>query len=148
IIFTGLSSTRSVRPRPVRGTFPVIRIRSARMLLQFLMAAGACAACILLLFAVASYRRADSSPDVPIVNDEQFPPRQQDIDDSGFGVIEVVRPPVQDPLSLEHIRDCFHHAGYRGIAKIERDLAAGNLPDEQVMMAQLLLAQLNLYEGE
>ena len=66
-----------------------MRVRSARTLLQFLVAAGACAACILLLFAVVSCRRADSTPDVPIVEDEPFPPRQQDIDDSGFGVIDI-----------------------------------------------------------
>jgi hypothetical protein len=55
---------------------------------------------------------------------------------------------VKNPHSLEHIRDCFQGAGYRGIQIMERQLASGTLSPEQQFEAYFRLVQLQLCEGQ
>jgi hypothetical protein len=71
------------------------------------------------------------------------------LDDSGyFTLVRDYRPPVRDPLSLEHIRDCFHHAGFRAIERIEAELAQDSMPPEGRAKKLRTIALLYLYEGE
>src|SRR5262245_699547 len=52
-------------------------------------------------------------------------------DDSGFGAVGAYVPPARDPGSLEHLRDCYQGAGYRGIRQLQDQLADGQLLPEQ-----------------
>jgi hypothetical protein len=71
------------------------------------------------------------------------------LEDSGFRMVfEQFALPVTNPVSLEHIRDCYHRAGYRGIGQIEQDLADGLLSGEWYAPNLLRLALLCMYEGE
>jgi hypothetical protein len=81
--------------------------------------------------------------------DEDFGPySRQAIDDSGFTVANHYVRKVEDPQSLEHIRDCYDRIGYRGIEEHERELAQGNQLPDQELNHLLTIAQLALYEGD
>ena len=74
--------------------------------------------------------------------------RSPRLDDSGFGAVQAYMPRITDPLSLEHIRDCYHRAGYRGIEIVQRELAAG-VADPRLRLEKLItLYRLTMYEGE
>lgn len=69
-------------------------------------------------------------------------------DDSGFGAAGAYFLPIKDPRSLEHIRDCYQGAGYRGVEALRRQLAQGNpFPEQRLEMLQRI-ARLYLFEGE
>jgi hypothetical protein len=74
--------------------------------------------------------------------------RDQSFDDSGYSVATGLTLPVENPLSLEHLRDCFQGAGYRGLKDIEHRLDQGVAGLEVRMDLFMLQAQLYLYEGE
>jgi hypothetical protein len=69
-------------------------------------------------------------------------------DDSGFGTVGAYVPPVRDPRSLEHLRDCYQGAGYRGIRQLQEQLASDQLLPEQRLDLLLKMARLYLYEGD
>src|SRR5436190_10981207 len=56
--------------------------------------------------------------------------RDPDFDDSGYSTAQLFVPPVRDPFSLEHIRDCFQGAGYRGVQVLRQRLAGGQATPE------------------
>ncbi len=56
--------------------------------------------------------------------------------------------PIKDPSSLEHIRDCYLNAGYRGIALIEEELARDGISSALRLEGLLARARLYLYEGD
>jgi hypothetical protein len=76
------------------------------------------------------------------------PYQRQDLDDSGYAAAQSYFLPVQDPQSLEHIRDCIVRAGYRAAAGLEQELLRSNQPLEDLTNKQIQLALLYLYEGE
>src|SRR5258708_7789747 len=69
-------------------------------------------------------------------------------DDSGYMAAHQYVLPVQNPHSFEHIRECFHRIGYRGIALLENELAIPGQDLEDATNKQFQLALLHLYEGE
>jgi hypothetical protein len=70
-------------------------------------------------------------------------------DDSGMTLGLLLLPrPVTDPLSLEHIRERYHRAGYRGIDMLRRDLMREGLAPYQRLEALLAIGRLYLYEGD
>jgi hypothetical protein len=73
---------------------------------------------------------------------------RQDIDDSGYAAAQAYFLPVQDPLSLEHIRSCIVRAGYRAASQLEQELVQSNLRLEDLTNKQIQVALLYLYEGE
>src|SRR5438094_953277 len=79
-----------------------------------------------------------------------FAPRHPSMDDNGGRIVwmRYFGPLVKDRLSLEHIAECYHHAGYRGIRQIEERLAQGNLRLDHRLNALTEIALLYLYEGE
>ena len=79
-----------------------------------------------------------------------FAPRHPTMDDNGGRIVwrRYFGPLVKDRLSLEHIAECYHHAGYRGIEQIEKRLAEGDLALDQRLNALMDIALLYLYEGE
>jgi hypothetical protein len=70
-------------------------------------------------------------------------------DESGFLTIypKLVAPRVKDPLSLEHIRDCYQHAAPDALKLIEEELARDTLPPKQRMERLFDAAQLHLFAG-
>jgi hypothetical protein len=56
--------------------------------------------------------------------------------------------PIKDPYSLEHIRDCYVNAGYRGIALIEQELGRERVSSALRLEGLLAIARLYLYEGD
>ncbi|HEV3082258.1 MAG TPA: CRTAC1 family protein [Gemmataceae bacterium] len=71
------------------------------------------------------------------------------LDDSGvIAIYFQFALPLQDPRSLESIRDSYDRAGYRGIEQIEDDLAHSRIPVHLVPKCLVLQAKLCLYEGE
>src|SRR5262249_34400365 len=80
---------------------------------------------------------------------ESFGPHQrQDLDDSGYAAAQSYFLAVQDPLSLEHIRDCIVRAGYRAAGRLEQEFAQNNLPLEDLTNKQIQLALLYLCAGD
>jgi tetratricopeptide (TPR) repeat protein len=76
------------------------------------------------------------------------PLRSPRYDDSGFGAAGAYFLPIKDPRSLEHIRDCYQGAGYRGVEALRRQLAQDNpFPEQRLEMLQRI-ARLYLFEGE
>jgi hypothetical protein len=95
--------------------------------------------------------RERTAPDVAPQSepDKGFCPyRRQATDDSGFTVANHYARKVRDPLSLEHVRDCYDRIGYRGIEEHERELAQSAQRPEQELKHLLTIAQLALYEGD
>jgi hypothetical protein len=74
--------------------------------------------------------------------------RDPDFDDSGYSTAQLFVPPVQDPFSLEHIRDCFQGAGHRGVQVLRQRLAGGQATPEERVEMMVTMAQLHLYEGD
>jgi hypothetical protein len=74
--------------------------------------------------------------------------RPRDFDDSGYAAVGPFVLPIKDPLSLEHIRDCYRGAGYRGVAAIQKQLAGDFLFPRQRLERLLTMARLYLYEGD
>jgi hypothetical protein len=56
--------------------------------------------------------------------------------------------PIKDPLSLEHIRDCYQGASQRGINKIRQQLDTLYLFPQQRLEGLRALSLLYLYEGD
>src|SRR5262249_8987481 len=54
-------------------------------------------------------------------------PRPLPIDDSGFIAAQAFWLPVTEPMSMAHLRDCYWHAGRRGIPVLQGQLARGGL---------------------
>jgi hypothetical protein len=110
-----------------------------------ILAAGA--AFIIGVYAVNPSVQADKkavSADVPA-----YALAPATIDDSGlFAMLSLFSLPVQDPHSLESIRDSMDRAGYRGVERIEADLASGIIPPFLIPRVLVLKAKLYLYEGE
>jgi hypothetical protein len=93
-------------------------------------------------WAVTAFQR--EQPSVPAAP----PGRDPGFDDSGYSTAEQFVPAVQDPFSLEHIRDCFQGIGYRGVQVVRQRLARGVPVPEQEVEMLVTMAQLYLYEGD
>jgi hypothetical protein len=74
--------------------------------------------------------------------------RDPDFDDSGYSTAQRFVPPVRDPFSLGHVRDCFQDVGRRGIELLRRRLAGDQATPEQRVEMLVTIAQLDLYEGD
>jgi hypothetical protein len=74
--------------------------------------------------------------------------RTNTYDDSGYGIISPWVLPIKDARSLEHIRDCFQGAGYRGVAAIQKQLEGDQLLPKERLERLQTMARLYLYEGE
>jgi hypothetical protein len=74
--------------------------------------------------------------------------RPANYDDSGYGVMGLYVRPIQDSLSLEHIRDCYQDAGYRGAQAIQQQLDRELLLLPQQVERLQTMARLYLYEGD
>src|SRR5438477_300972 len=98
------------------------------------------------LVAPAEIKPADPGPETPAFE----PPweRRAPIDDSGFIAAQQFWLPVTEPLSMAHLRDCYWHAGRRGIPVYQRQLSRGDLSPGQHMNTLFLLTCLHLYEGQ
>jgi hypothetical protein len=109
------------------------------LLLLGLLAAGGAAGVYL-------YRSAPTPPDAPPRRPLAYQPRQP-IDTGGFILAGLGLRPWDDPTSLEDIRTAFDRLGYRNVAQIDRGLAHGLDPEQDVKL-RLAKASLLLYEGE
>jgi hypothetical protein len=72
-------------------------------------------------------------------------------DDSGFGAVLQflsLKASIENPLSLEHIREKTTHVGRRHIEGLRHELDQGGLSPAVVLDMLLLMAKLHLYEGE
>jgi hypothetical protein len=70
------------------------------------------------------------------------------LDDSGYFVLMGnFKPHIKDPLSLEQIRDAVDGAGFRGIERIDAELAQGVSPERRLDRLQHK-ALMYLYEGQ
>jgi hypothetical protein len=69
-------------------------------------------------------------------------------DDSGYDAVSAFILPIKNPLSLEHIRDCYVSAGFRGVRAIQQQLDKDNLLPPQRLERLLTMARLYLYEGD
>src|SRR5216684_8075107 len=69
-------------------------------------------------------------------------------DDGGYGVVSAYILPIRDRRSLEHIRDCYQGAGYRGVQAIQQELDRTHLAPQQRLGRLQNMARLYLFEGE
>jgi hypothetical protein len=74
--------------------------------------------------------------------------RDQDMDESGSTAAQPFILPVTDPLSLEHIRDCYVGRGYRGVQALTDRLTQGGLDPDAQLRIQIQIALCNVFEGE
>lgn len=108
---------------------------------------------IVLAAALAGCSSSTSSPVNPAVAPARTRPLVSPFlspnhDDSGFGMVGTYVSPIQNPRSLEHLRDCYQEAGYRGVRQLQEQLDRGALLPEQRLDLLLKMARLYLYEGE
>ena len=73
---------------------------------------------------------------------------QAGYDDGGYGVVTSYILRIKDRRSLEHIRDCYQGAGYRGVRAIQQELDRGSLAPPQQLSRLQDMARLYLFEGE
>jgi hypothetical protein len=75
-------------------------------------------------------------------------PRQPAGDSGLTQVLDLVyRPAVRDPESLEDLRRAYHHAGYRGVELLQKQLEAGRPSLEERLNTLRVIGCLYLYEG-
>jgi hypothetical protein len=74
--------------------------------------------------------------------------RRLPIDDSGFIAAQGFWQRVTDPMSMDHLRDCYWHAGRRGIPVLQRQLVRRDLAPGEHMNLLFLLTCLHMYEGQ
>ncbi len=77
-------------------------------------------------------------------------PAAMPLDESGFFAVyrDLVSPKVKDPLSLEHIRDCYHDVARNAAKLIAQELAQGTLSPERRMERLFELSQMALFDGD
>ncbi|MFO0935040.1 MAG: CRTAC1 family protein [Gemmataceae bacterium] len=73
---------------------------------------------------------------------------QKSVDTGGFDAIISVLSPAKDPTSLESIRDTFANIDRRGIAEIDKRLAAQDLAPEERPALFISKAGLLMYGGD
>src|SRR5262249_1551405 len=81
---------------------------------------------------------------------DAYVPRPPTLDDAGGQIVwlSYFVPFVNDPLSLEAVRDCYLSAPSRGIAEIQKELEQGDLRPEDRLWDQVKLAQIYMFQGD
>ena len=74
--------------------------------------------------------------------------RPSNYDDGGYGVAATYVLPIRDERSLDHIRECYDKAGYRGVEAIQHQLELSPVFPQQRVDQFITMARLYLYEGD
>ena len=84
----------------------------------------------------------------PVASQQPAPPAHARAhpDDSGYTESLALAERIQDPYSLEHVRDCFAGLGDKGI-RLQEERLRENLQPRERMEAEMLIAKHHLYEG-
>jgi prepilin-type N-terminal cleavage/methylation domain-containing protein len=77
-----------------------------------------------------------------------YAPRYPSLDSSGFGVITTSLARWKPEASLEEISTIWRNAGYRGVERIERQLAGGDVSDHGQVSLMFVRALMLNSEGE
>jgi hypothetical protein len=114
-----------------------------------ILAAGIATGVFLSLKEAPSPSNSSSPPSPPAtLASSSFLPRPRSYFDSGSELIDAYVPRIEDPQSLEQIRDAWQGAGYRAVQMLQQKWDRGEVAPVDQVDHLMKVARFYLYEGD